>query len=246
MGAVGLEAEPAKSRVAAARESPRFGPVLALWIALTVLIHGVLWVSGVRTSGLTAAVEKGAARVETQGVGVLGDDLIRKSIRVQHDTLSFWRVIAFLADFLADPLTLAGRALAAATAFSALAALTGRAIGYDRAMAETAAAQGIWVLGLAVQAALMVALRRGDIETSAVLFLPAGSYPAVLWLALRQLDVFAITGWGVVAAGARHRGQVGWPVALAVVTALGLTEAAVRLTLGLGMGAAMRLSVMPA
>jgi hypothetical protein len=253
MSAVGLEPESESATAASARrglaktsEPPRFGPVLALWMALTVLIHGGLWIAGFRTSALSAAVEHGAARAEALSLGEVGDDLIRKTIRTQHETLSFWTVLAFLGDFLGEPLALATRAVAAATAFGAIAALRGRVVGYDRALADCAAAQGFWVLGMAVQAALMVVLRRNDVETSAVLLLPPGGYSAVAWIGMRQLEAFALVGWSVVGLGACRRGQVGWPGAVGVVSVLALSEASVRLGLGLGMGAAMRLSLVPA
>lgn len=240
MGAVGLE------RTDRAAEPHRFGPVLALWVAAAVVIQGGLWLGGFRTTDLTTAVDQGAARVEALGVGEVGDDLILKAIRSQHKTLPFWTVLAFLGDFLAEPTALAARAVVAATAFSAVAALRGRVIGFDRALGGCAAAQGFWVLGLAVRAALMVGLRRGDVETSAALFLPPGAYRALVWLGLRQLDAFVLLGWAALALGARRRGQVGWPEAVVLVVGLGLAEAAVRVGLGLLMGAAIRLAVMPA
>ena len=244
MSAGGVGEEPAAGATPG-HGPPRSGPVLVLWVALTVIVQGGLWLAGFRTSALSGAVDQGAARVEALGLGVVGDDLIRKAIRTQHDTLPFWTVLAFLGDFLAEPAALATRALAAATAYSALAALRGRAVGFDRALAGCAAAQGFWVLGLAVRAGLMAALRRGGVETSAALLLPAGVHPAWVYLMLRQLDAFTLAGWGVVAAEARRRGQVDWPGAVAVAAALGAFEAAVRVAVGLGMGAAMRLSVMP-
>ena len=70
-------------------EAPAFGSVLSLWMALSVLIHGVLWFAEFARSEISGAVEKGAARVESLGIGEIGDDLIRKSIRTQHDTLPF-------------------------------------------------------------------------------------------------------------------------------------------------------------
>lgn len=238
------ETGPGVSRPAA-DEPPRFAAVLALWVALTVVLHGGLWLGGFRGAALTAAVEQGAARAESLGVGEVGDDLIRKAIRTQHDTRPFWAVLSWLGDFLGEPAALAGRALAAATAFSAVAALRGRTVGYERALAACAAAQGFWVLGLAVRAALMVALRRGDVETSAAVLLPAGTYPAALALGLRQLDPFVLIGWSVVAAGAVRRGQVGWPGAAAVAATFLTLEASTRVALALLTGSAMRLAVMP-
>jgi hypothetical protein len=243
MGVLGLEPTTGPGHRRAADEPPRFGPWLALWAALTVALNGGLWVAGFRTAELAAAVEQGAARAESRGVGEVGDDLIRKAIRTQHETRPFWAVLALLADFLAEPLAPAGRAVAAATAFAAVAALRGRVVGYDRALAAFAAAQGFWVLGLAVRAAMMVALRRGDVETTAALFLPPGTYPAAVALTLRQLDPFALVGWSVIAFGAVGRGQVRWPGAVAVALTFAAIEAAARVSLGLMVGAGMRLAV---
>ncbi|MCA1685887.1 MAG: hypothetical protein LC745_07840 [Planctomycetia bacterium] len=226
-------------------DSPRFGPVLTLWVALTVVIQGGVWLAGFRTTDLATAVDQGAARVEALGVVEAGDELILKAIRTQHETLPFWTVLAFLGDFLAEPTATAARAVAAATAFGAIAALRGRVIGFERALAGCAAAQGFWVLGLAVRAALMAGLRRGDVETSAALFLPPGTYPAAACLGLRQLDPFVTLGWAAIALGACRRGQVAWPGAVAVVAVLGLAEAGARVGLALVMGSAVRLALVP-
>jgi hypothetical protein len=221
-----------------------FGLVLLLWMGLTVLILAALWLTGFGTSELAGAVEQGVARAESFGVGEVGDDLIRKAVRSQRDTLPFWTVIALIGQFLGEPAALAVRALAVATAFSAVAALQGRPIGYDRALAECAVVQGFWVLGLACQAALMMALRRPEVETSAALFLAPGVQPAWLWLALRQLDAFAMVGWVALACGGLRRGQVGLVSAVSLCLGFWALEAAVRVGLGMVIGAAIRLSVL--
>jgi hypothetical protein len=246
MTATGLNATrwPATGR-AAGEEGAGFGSILLLWIGLTVLILAALWLTGFATSDLAGAVEQGAARAESIGIGEVGDDLIRKAVRSQHDTLPFWTAITFLGQFLGEPVILAVRALAVATAFSAAAALRGRPIGYDRALAACAAAQGFWVLGLAVRAALMMALRRHDVETSAALFLTSGRWPASVWLTLRQLDAFALVGWLVMASGGIRRGQMGRFGAAAVCLSFWAVEAAVRVGLVLGLGAAIRLTIFP-
>ena len=226
-------------------EGSVFGLVLLLWMGLTVLILAALWLTGFGTSELAGAVEQGAARAESFGVGEVGDDLIRKAVRSQHETLPFWTVTALIGQFLGEPLALAVRALAVATAFSALAALQGRPIGYDRALAECSVVQGFWVLGLACQAALMMALRRSEVETSAALFLTPGVQPAWLWLALRQLDAFALVGWIALARGGLRRGQVGLVSAASLCLGFWAFEAAVRVGLGMFIGAAIRLSVLP-
>jgi hypothetical protein len=212
---------------------------------LSLVLHGILWASGARSSVLSEAVERGAARAEARRIGEVGDDLIRKATRTQRDTLPFWTTLAALGDFLVEPLALAGRALAAATILSALAALVGRPVGYERALAESAAAQGFWVLGLAVRTALTVALRRPEVETSAALFLPPGTYSAAAWLALSQLDAFVLLGWAALARGGWRRGQTNLAAAIAVCTLLALAEAAIRIACGMAIGSGMRLEVMP-
>jgi hypothetical protein len=243
MVAPGLEATMSEPRPARRDESLRFAPILVLWVALTVALNGALWVAGFRAAALAGAVEEGAARAESVGVGEVGDDLIRKAIRTQHDTRPFWTVVAGISDFLVAPAALLGRAIATATVFSAAAAVRGRNVGYERALAECAAAQGFWVLGSAVRIGLMIGLRSGHVETSAALFLSPGVYPAALVLALRELDPFVLLGWSVIARGAVRRGQIGWPGAIGTVALFAVSEAVVRIVIGLVCGAGMRLSI---
>lgn len=220
-------------------------PWLALWASLTVLIHAGLWTTGFPGRDLGEAVDVGAARAESRVSGEVGDDLIRKAVRTQRSTLPFWTVLSFLGDFLGGPAALGLRTIAVATAFSSLAAVRGRPIEYDAGLADCARIQGVWVLGLAVRAALMVALRRTEVDTSAALFLPPGNYPAALALGLQQADAFALVGWLAMAAGGRSRGQVGVPGALLVCGSCWAFESSVRVALGMVAGAGMRLSVMP-
>src|SRR3954454_8244314 len=80
--------------------SRRFMPTLVLWTLLTVVTLGGLWVAGFRTRGLIGAVDRGAARIESYRVVELNDDVIRKTIQTQRDTLPFFTVLALLGDFL--------------------------------------------------------------------------------------------------------------------------------------------------
>lgn len=223
----------------------RPGRVLAFWMILSLVLNGSLWLTGFKTVPLASAVDLGAARAESWGVGEMADEAIRKAIRTQHDTLPFWTTLALIADLAAGPLLLAGRAVAVATSFAALAALTGRPVWFQRGFAECAAAQGYWVLGLAVRAALMFALRRTEVETSLTLLLPAGTHPATVWVAMRQLDVFALIGWASLARGGWRRGQVNLLSAALICFMLAAIEAGVCITTTLLVEAGMRLTLIP-
>src|SRR5947209_15687567 len=85
-----------------------------------------MWVSGARSSALAEAVEFGAGRVETRGIGEVGDDVIRKAIAIQQNTTSFWTVLALFGDFVVEPLSLALRAGTVAVLFGGIALLRGR------------------------------------------------------------------------------------------------------------------------
>lgn len=221
------------------------GPVLALWVAIVLALRAALWVTGFEPKSLADAVDRGAARAEATRIGEVGDDLIRKAIRLQRDTLAFWTVLARLGDFAAEPAFLVVRALAVATLFAAVAALTGRPVGFSNGLAESAKIQGIWVFGLAVRVGLTVALRREDVETSLALLLPPGSYPAAVVLLARQADPFALIGWLALAWAGWRRRQVNLATAILLCGMLAMGEAIVRVTCGLVVGAGMRLSILP-
>ncbi len=226
--------------------SAGFGRWLGLWAALVVGLQLVAWGSGYRGAGLAAAVEQGSARVETKALGEVGDEVIRKAIQTQRDTLPFWAILLALGDFGAEPLGVAVRALLCATVFAGLAALAGRPTRIGETLADCARGQWPWVLGLAVQVGLMLLLRRPDVETSATLLLPDGTYPATFWTALKQLDAFALIGWTGLALGAHRRGQLPLWVALGLCLLLWTIEASMRVGLALAIGAGMRLTVLPA
>jgi hypothetical protein len=105
--------------------------------------------------------------------------------------------------------------------------------------------QGFWVMGLAAQVALMIALKRTEVETSLVLLLPAGTFPALLWVALRQADAFALMGWAALIRGGWLRGQANIAMASVACALVALCELTCRLFFALVTGSAMRLMVMP-
>lgn len=238
---------PASRPAAPAEQEPtRYVGLLVLWMAMVVGLNGVLWITGFRERGLAIAVEEGAARAERQRIGEVEDDVIREAIRLQQDTRPFWMALVLLGDFVFEPALLAGRAIAVATAFAALAALTGRPIGFERGLHAAAAAQGVWVFGLAVRVGLMIALKRPDVDTSVALALPPGTYPALIWLSLRQADAFALSGWAALAWGGWRRGQVNLVVAVLICGLMALAEAACRIGAEALIGSGMRLTVLPA
>lgn len=234
-----------KSAARGTRPGKTAGTMLAAWVALVLILEGVLWLSGVKSLVLQQAVEQGVARAESRGLGEVSDALIRKAIRNQRATLPFWTTLALIVDFVAEPLALCVRALAVATVLSALAALVGRPVGFRQALDECAWLQGFWVLGLAVQLALLIKLQSTEVETSLVLLLPAGTYRAPVWVALRQLDAFALLGWAAMIRGGWRRGQSNLAMATLACALVAFCELTCRLGFALITGSAMRLMIMP-
>jgi hypothetical protein len=208
-------------------------------------LHALFWVTGVRQYELAVAVDRGAARVERRLMGEETADVIRRQIQLQRDTLPFWTAVAWLSDFVFGPLLLAGRALSVAVAFSAAAALAGRRVRFPVTMADCVRWQAVWILGVAVQAALMLLLRRGDVDTSLVALLPSHTYHATTWVWLRQLDLFAILGWLGMAYSGWYRRQANVLVACCLCGALAVLEAAIRAYAELGVQLSMRLTLFP-
>jgi hypothetical protein len=235
---------PAADRTAG-RSPPAAGAVLTLWVVLVLLLQAAQWLTGLRPVALSVAVEAGAERVESQAIGEVGDEVIRKAIQTQRNTRDFWTAVAMLADFVIEPMTLVARAVIVAVTFASLAALRGRPIDMSRIFADAAWPQGYWVLGLAVRVGLMILLRRTGVETSLVLALPPGSYTGATWATLRELDAFALLGWIALGAGAVRRRQASVPGAVLVCILLWACEASIRITAVLVVEAGMRLSILP-
>ncbi|MDB5350202.1 MAG: hypothetical protein JWN86_1449 [Planctomycetota bacterium] len=226
-------------------DPPHAGSILALWMALMVLLQLAFWISGARSTALADAVEVGAARVESRGIGEVGDEVVRKAIGLQHDSRWFWTVLALIGDFAVEPIGLALRAGVVATLFGGIALLKGRSVEFSRGMSSCAMVQGFWVLGLAVRVVLAILLRRPEIETSPTLFLSPGPHPGTVWVTLRQLDVFVLIGWLALAWGGWKRGQVGIFGAAMVCGVVFSIEAICRIMFSLVIEAGMRLSLMP-
>jgi hypothetical protein len=214
-------------------------------MTLVVGLEGFLWLSGVKGLALAEAVERGAARVESRSYGEVSEDQVRADIAKQRATLRFWITLALIGDLLVEPLTLAVRATAVATLLSALAALAGRPARFGEALGACVAAQGVWVLGLAVRVALSFALRGTEADTSLALALPRGTHSALAWLAARQVDAFALSGWAMMALGGWRRGQANLAVAFLVCAVVALGEAIPRVGFALIVGAGMRLTLLP-
>ncbi len=243
MADVASTPEPASS--SSGDDQSNWGTMLAVWMVATIVLYGVVWTTGVKDYDLAEAVERGAGRVEMQQKGEESEDVIRKGINLQRDTLPFWTVIALIGDFLFAPLSMFVRPLMVAVAFSAVAAVSGRKVRFPAVMFDSVAWQGVWVIGLAVQVVLMLALRRSHIETSIMLLFPPGDYSATSWVMLRQLDSFAMLGWLGMAASARQRGQANWLVALLVCLSLWATEVLVWASASLIVNLSMRSALLP-
>ncbi|APW63630.1 hypothetical protein [Paludisphaera borealis] len=223
----------------------RFGAILCVWMVLILALNGARWIAGFRPVLLAVAVERGVQRIEADGKGETGDDLVRKAIRTQRDSLPFWTVVFVFGDFVIEPFALVLRAVCVAIGFTAIAAMTGRPLQFERALSDSAWIQGFWVLGLAVRVGLLVVLRRGedDLDTSLGLLLPPGTYPAATWLMLRECDVFALLGWVSLATSGWRRGDANLAAAVVLCSGLGFFEMSLRTAVGLVLGSAMRLSL---
>jgi hypothetical protein len=229
--------------------APMEGPAWRLrllgWMVGLMLVYSVLWGVGIRQHYLATAVEAGVARVEQRLQGEESQDIIRKEIQVQRDSLRFWMVLAALGDFVFAPLWLPLRAMSVTVVLSAWAALRGRPPGFLAAWCQCVTWQGIWVLGAAVQVVLAVMLDSASVDTSVALLLPPGTYSAGRWILLRQLDCFALFGWLVLAWGGYRRGQAGWGPALLLIAMVAIMEAMVVSSASLVVELGMRLSLMP-
>ncbi|WP_240911533.1 hypothetical protein [Paludisphaera soli] len=228
-----------------ARATGRAGPLLVLWAVVVLDVQGLLWLSGAKSLALKRAVEQGVARAESRGVGEVAEGQVQKAIRDQRAGLRFWTALALIGDFGVEPLAPTVRAVLAATLLGALAALAGRPVGFPLALDECAAAQGYWVLGLTLQAALVFALPTREADASLALLLPPGTYRAASWIAWRQVDAFALLGWLALIRGGRRRGQVNLATAIVACSALAAAEAAFRVGSTLLVGSAMRLTLIP-
>jgi len=226
-------------------DAPAWGGLLISWMALAVVFNGLLWITGVRDFELAEAVEQGAARVEERSRGQDSEDVIRKEIQLQRDTLPFWTTLRLLADFLIAPLALALRPLFVSISFSGVAALTGRPVRYAHMMADGVRWQGVWVLRLAVHVVLMLVFWRSSVESSVLMLFPQGVLSAPRWAVLRQLDLFALMGWlGMAWSGCRQR-QANLFMALLICAILAVLEAVLWASGSLLLNLGMRLTLMP-
>jgi hypothetical protein len=219
--------------------------MLALWMSLVVILHGITWTTGVPDYETADAVEKGAARVEQRSMGEDSQDVVRKSIQLQRDTLPFWTVIRIVGDLVVAPSWIALRALIVAVAFCAVAAISGRPVRFPEAMRDCVAWQGVWVLSLLVQTILMLVLRRPHIDTSVALLFPPRTWGAGTWVLLHEIDCFAMIGWLGLAWSACVRRQANLLVALVTCFVLVVVEANVRAPFELLFNLGMRLTVFP-
>ncbi|WP_235963340.1 hypothetical protein [Tautonia rosea] len=227
------------------RTASSAGSTLVAIMAAMLLIHAACWASGLRGRSLADAVERGAARVEEQSFGEVAEADIRRAIENQRSSLQFWAVLSAVGDFVVEPFVPALRALLAASGFAAIAALSGRPVRFAEALVGVAEAQWFWVIGLGVRVALMIVLDRSEIETSLVLWLPFGAYPAASWIAMRQFDLFAILGWIAVGRSGWRLGLVGPVTAGGACLLLWGIESSLRIATATLCGAAIRATLIP-
>jgi len=224
------------------------GPLawLGFWITLAIAAAAALWLTGYRDYQIASAIQTGERIIEFQSIGERDDQTIREAIRVQRASIPFWTTLRMLTDFVFLPLGLAARALAAATLAAAWAAIWGRPHRFADGWRESAAVQGFWAVGLALQTGLIIALGQPEATFSAALWLdPTVTQPAWLNLSLRWLDGFALAGWIALAWGIRQRGQAGISGAVLLTLMLMSLEFLLVIPWELVLGAGMRLTVVP-
>lgn len=218
---------------------------MILLMVATIVLDGVPWLAGYRQYRLAEAVEEGAAHVEQRMLGEDSPDVVREQIELQRDSLRFWTVVALLEDFLLVPLTLVFRALLASTAFSAIAAVSGRRSRFPIIMSDAVRWQAVWVIGIAVHVVLMLVLDRDSVDTAVTVLLPAGPYSASTWTNLQQLDFFALVGWlGIAWSGWRHQ-QANIVVAPLICLVLAAIEVSIFASGNLLINLSMRLTLIP-
>lgn len=239
------DASPDEATEPADPTAPRYGEWLAAWLAVLVLAHASLWVSGHRQRTLERAVEQGVARVERWAEAEdLKESQIRQAIRTQRETLPFWETLWLLADFLLEPAGLVLRAVLATVVLASLAALMGRPPAFGQALAANVRFQVFWVVAVVVQA-LLANAQLGSGDTSLALLAPPAEYPASVWLTLKQLDLYALAGWFAIGLTAWRRRQAHPVVAALAVGALAAMEIALRVAVLIMIGASMRLTIFP-
>ncbi len=216
--------------------------LLMFWVFAAIVIQAIPWIVGLRDRTIEEAIAQGEARIEARLVSDAADpDELRTSLLVQRQTRPFWRTLILIGDLVAEPSAIVLRPLVVAWILTALAAYRGRGGGDDEVVWKSVVAwQGVWVVGLAVRAGLMVTLRRVDVETSATLLLSVGQVDAVIWVGLRQLEGFAILGWLGILLSTWRAGRVGPWTALGLVVGLATVEAALRVGLQLVIEAGLR------
>src|SRR5262245_29938375 len=106
-----IETQPASEPSAHRATDASFAAVIGRWVAAWIFIQSLAWLSGLRMTELTIAVEAGAAEVERRAVGEVGEDQTREAIADQRDTIRFWTALALARDFVIGPLGLVARAL---------------------------------------------------------------------------------------------------------------------------------------
>ena len=219
--------------------------MLAVWMSLVVILNGIIWTTGVPDYDLAEAVEKGAARVEQRSVGEDSEDVVRKSIQLQRDSLSFWTVIRAVGDFLGGPVmdcfTGIGRGRGAECGGGGQWP-AGAVSGGDEAMRGLAGCVGSGTDSPSCAHAGPPSVGYRDLRRAPV---AAARLAAREWVLLHQIDCFAMIGWLGMAWSACRRGQTNLYVALLTCFVVAAIEAPIRGSFWLLVNLGMRLTIFP-
>ena len=184
-------------------------------MSLVVILNGVVWTTGVPDYDLADAVERGAARVEERSVGEENEDVVRKSIQLQRDSLSFWKVITLVGDFLVEPLWIGFAGVFGSGGVERCGGdqwPAGPVSGRHAGMCGLARCVGVGAGGPRRPDVGVASIRRSTRRSCCCC--PHACTRRANGSSLQQIDCFALIGWLGIAWGACRRGQTSLLAAL--------------------------------
>jgi hypothetical protein len=235
---------------AALRESgssvaPRSGWIILLAIVVWILQATACWASGFREYQLHRAIEQGVVEIDARERLNHDTSVASAKRETQRASMSFWRQLTEITDFVLEPLALLLRFWVIPLAVSAANLLVGRNVAADK-------------LRYCVAVSLLAALPRPGFELLSAmnhwpeaapglnLLIPAKmTIPAGLYQALAQADLFWITSIFLMTCAMWRMKSVARGPMVCSVASVFLLEWSIRLVLVIVAGSAMRETLIP-